>query len=95
MAERSAQQTQQAREELHRVVGYMMFAAASEKAEAMPFALLPAGFSENRLTLASWNRWWRDSRRDKADLKFLASQHCLADGNGPIRITCALRSREQ
>jgi hypothetical protein len=40
----------------------LMFAAASEKAKAMSFAPLPAGFSENRLTLASWNRWWRDSR---------------------------------
>jgi len=38
----------------------VIFAIASEKAMAVPAAPLSAGFAENHLTLAAWNRCWRD-----------------------------------
>ena len=63
----------------------LMFAAASEKAKAMPFAPLPAGFSENHLTLASWNRCWRYSWGR------LHCRRCWRDGWGGVRCGSAWR----
>ena len=52
---------------------------------------LPAKIDKSLLAIAEPKRL-----RDKAHLKFVASQPCLsADANLPIRITCVLRNREQ
>jgi uncharacterized lipoprotein YajG len=63
----------------------LMLAAASEKATALPFAPPPAGFTENHLTLASWNRCWRDSRGR------LHCRRCSRDGWGGVRCGSAWR----
>jgi len=63
----------------------VIFSIASEKAMAVPAAPLSAGFAENHLTLAAWNRCWRDSRGR------LHCRRCWRDGWGGMRCSSAWR----